>query len=162
MNKKSSTARLIIFVEDSVDSRPFVSQFGFCRILFYFKRKKYFCVNFVLLFVLIFTIIQSILAVARGPQWCLPYAFSALPSWILFPPSLFQFQGIRLKADFIATMSFMHNFFFNLSVTNFPRNFLTTIYSWHVTRENWSLLFLLNLNLKLKTRGNNETIIFSW
>ena len=67
VNKKSSTARLIIFVEDSVDSRPFVNQFGFCRILFYFKRKKYVCVNFVLLFVLLFTIIQSILAVARGP-----------------------------------------------------------------------------------------------
>ena len=65
--------------------RPSVREKSFCRILFYFKRKKYVCVNFVLLFVLLFTIIQSILAVARGPQWCLPYTF--------------------------ATMSFTHSFF---------------------------------------------------
>ena len=153
MNKKSSTARPIMFVEDSVDSRPFVSSgTSFCRILFYFKRKKYVCVNFVLLFVLLFTIIQSILAVARGPQWCLPYAFSAPPSWILFPPSLFQFQGIRLKADFIATMSFMHSFF--------------SIYPWQISRKisNDNLLmtrdprklvtpFPVTLELKIKNKG---------
>ena len=40
-----------------------------------------------LLFTLLFTIIQSIFVVARGPQCCLLFAFfSALPSWLLFPP----------------------------------------------------------------------------
>ena len=52
-------------------------------------KKKYVGVNLVLLSILVFTMIQSILIVAWGPQCCLPFAFSALPSWLLSPPSLF-------------------------------------------------------------------------
>ena len=76
-----------------------------------------------LLFILVFTIVQSILAVARGSQCCFPFAFfSALPSGLLSPPSLFQFPARRLVAGFIATMFFTHGFFlterpfFNLPV----------------------------------------------
>ena len=76
-----------------------------------------------LLFILVFTIVQSILAVTRDSQCCLPFAyFSAIPNLILFPPSLFQFPAMRLVADFIATMFFTHGFFlterpfFNLPV----------------------------------------------
>ena len=49
---------------------------------YYFSlKKKYVGVNLVLLSILVFTMIQSIHIVARGPQWCLPFAFfSALPS----------------------------------------------------------------------------------
>ena len=102
--------------------RPSVREQVFCRILCWFKRKKYVGVNSVLLSILLFTIIQSILAVARGPQCCLPFAFySALPSWLLFPPSLFQFSGIRLIADFIATISVAYSFF--------------SIYQWQISRE---------------------------
>ena len=53
-------------------------------------KKKYVGVNLVLLSILVFTMIESILIVARGSQCCLPFAFSsALPSWLLSPPSLF-------------------------------------------------------------------------
>ena len=132
--------------------RPSVREKSFCRILFYFKRKKYVCVNFVLLFVLLFTIIQSILAVARYPQWCLPYAFSALPSWILFPPFLFKFQGIRLKADFIATMSFTHSFF-QFTRDKFPAKFSND--NLLMTRDPRKLVtpFPVKLELKIKNKG---------
>ena len=66
-------------------------------------REKVFCriINFVLLFILLFSIIQSIFAVARGPQCCLPFAFfSALPSWLLSPPSLFWISRCKINSRF--------------------------------------------------------------
>ena len=166
MNKKSCTAWTIVFVEDSVDSRPFVHQFARKFLLNYysfsFKSKKYASVNSVLIFILLFTIIQSILAVTRGPQCCLPFAFfSALPSWLLFPPSLFQFPGIRLIADFIATMSFTHGFF-QFTREKFPANiFHDNSLMTHDPRK-LVTSFPIKLNLKNKNKRKKKTIVFSW
>ena len=112
-----------------------------------------------LLFILLFTIIQSIFAVARGPQCCLPFAFfSALPSWLLFPPSLFQFPGIRLIADFIATMSFTPGFF-KFTCDKFPRNFFND--NLLITHDPRKLVtsFPVKLNLKNKNKRNNKIIV---
>ena len=122
-----------------VVSRPFVLQFAkkfFVELLlFKFYRKKCIGVNFVSLFILLFSIIQSIFAVARGPQCCLPFAFlSALLSWLLSPHLFFEFQGVRLIADFITTMSFTHGFF----LTERP---FFSIYPGQLTRENLSRQF---------------------
>ena len=152
-----------MFVEDSVDSRPFVHQFARKFLLNYysfsFKSKKYASVNSVLIFISLFTIIQSILAVTRGPQCCLPFAFlSALPSWLLFPPSLFQFPGIRLIADFIATMSFTHGFF-KFTRDKFPAKFFhDNLLITHDTRK-LVTSFPVKLNLKNKNKRNNKTIV---
>ena len=61
-------------------------------------KKKYVGVDLVLLSILVFTMIQSILIVARGPQCCLPFAFfSALPS---FSPSLFSISRFKTNSRF--------------------------------------------------------------
>ena len=151
-----------MFVEDSMDSRPFVHQFAkkvFVELLLF---------NFVLLSILLFTIIQSILVVARGPQCCLPFAFfSALPSW-LPPPHLF-FSISRRKIT---------NIFYYDSVL-YSRLFLTErpFFSIHqlvpakishdnllVKREPRILAtsFPVKLEFKNKNKRNNGTITFSW
>ena len=150
VNEKSCTARLIIFVADSVVSRNFVLQFAkkfFVELLLF---KKYVRVNFVLLFILLFTIIQSIFAVARGSQCCLPFAFfSALPSWLPSPPSLFWISRCKINSRFYYDNVFYSRLFsnwttlsFNLPGTTYPRKFVATIYSLHMTHEYWPLLFL--------------------
>ena len=137
-----------------VVSRPFVLQFAkrffFELFLFKFYRKKCVGVNFVSLFILLFSIIQSIFALARGPQCCLPFAFfSALPSWLLSPPSLFWISRCKINSRFYYDNVFYSRLFsnwttlfFNLPGTTYPRKFVATIYSLHMTHEYWPLLFL--------------------
>ena len=130
-----------MFIEDSMDSRPFVHQFAkkvFVELLLSLsKRKGYFDFNFVLLSILLFTIIQSILVVARGPQCWLPFAFfSALPSCKI--TNRFYYDNVLYSRLFLTERPF----FFNSPVTTYPRNFVTTIYSLHMTHEYWPLLFL--------------------
>ena len=154
MNEKSCTHPPIMFVEDSMDSRPFVHQFAkkvFVELLLSLsKRKGYFDFNFVLLSILLFTIIQSILVVARGPQCCFLFAFfSALPSWLLSRHLFFSISSCKITNRFyydnvLYSRLFLTErpFYFNSPVTTYPRNFVTTIYSLHMTHEYWPLLFL--------------------
>ena len=114
------------------------------------QKKKYVGVKLVLLSILVFTMIQSILIVARGPQCCLPFAFlSALPSWLLSPPSLFWISRFKINSRFYydnvlysRLFSNWTTLFFNSHVTTYPRKFVATIYSLHMTHEYWPLLFL--------------------
>ena len=78
-----------------------------------------------------------------SPSSSLPEALNAvcpLPSSQFFPadsslPHLFfEFQGLRLIADFITTMSFTHGFF----LTERP---FFSIHTWQLTRENLSRQF---------------------
>ena len=50
-------------------------------------------------------------------------------------------------------------FFFNSPVTTYPRDFVTTIYPLHMTHEYWPVLFLYNLNLKIKTKELMEPLL---
>ena len=101
------------------------------------KEKKYVDFNFVLPSILPFTIIQSTLVVARGPQCCLAFVFfSALPSCKI--TNRFYYDNVLYSRRFLTKRPF----FFNSPVTTYPRNFFTTIYSLHVTHEYWPLLFL--------------------
>ena len=134
MNKISCTAWPIVFVKDSVDSRPFVRQFARKILLNYYsfslKVRKYVSVNSVFQFLLLFTIIQSIFAVARGPQCCLPFAFfSALPSWLLSPPSLFLISKCKIICRFYCD-NVLHSRLFLFYPWQISREiFFTTIYS---------------------------------
>ena len=149
VNEKSCTARLIIFVADSVVSRNFVLQFAKKFLVELLLFKKYVRVNFVLLFILLFTIIQSIFAVARGSQCCLPFAFfSALPSWLPSPPSLFWISRCKINSRsyydnvLYSRLFLTERSFFQFTRDTYPRKFVATIYSLHMTHEYWPLLFL--------------------
>ena len=141
MDEKSCAHPPIMFVEDSMGSRPLVYQFAKRFLSNYYslslKEKKYVDFNFVLLSILPFTIIQSTLVVARGPQCCLAFAFfSALPSCKI--TDRFYYDIVLYSRLFLTERPF----FFNSPVTTYPRNFFTTIYSLHMTHEYWPLLFL--------------------
>ena len=162
MNKKSCTAWPIVFVEYSVDSRPFVRQFARKFLLNYYsfslKVRKYVSVNSVFQFLLLFTIIQSIFAVARGPQCCLPFAFfSALPSWLLSPPSLFWISKCKIICRFYCD--------------NVLHSRLFLIYPWQISREIFSRQFTHNtwpakighfFSCKLKAIYQRDNLLHYW
>ena len=139
VNEKSCTARPIIFVEDSVDSRPFVLQFV--------KKflSNYYSLSFKEINVLVLILCCYLYYYLPwfSPSSSLPEAPNAvcpLPSSQLFPADsslphpFFEFQGVRLIADFITTMSFTHGFF----LTERP---LFSIHTWQLTRKNLSRQF---------------------
>ena len=121
-----------------------------------------------LLFIFLFTIIQFIFAWPEAPNAVCPLPSSQLfPADFPLPHLFFEFQGVRLIADFITTMSFTHGFFLterpffqftrdnlpakicrdNLLVTHDPRILATS--------------FPVKLEFKNKNKRNNGTITFS-
>ena len=122
-----------------------------------------------LLFILLFTIIQSIFAVARGSQCCLPFAFfSALPSWLLSPPSLFWISRCKINSRFY----YDNVLYSRLFLTERP---FFSIHPWYlpakICRDNllvthdpriFATPFPVKLEFKNKNKRNNGTITFSW
>ena len=122
-----------------------------------------------LLFILLFTIIQSILIVARGPQCCLPFAFfSALPSWLLSPQSLFLISRCEINSRFYYDNVLYSRFFSNwMTLFQFTRDNLPSKICHDnllVTHDPRILAtsFPVKLEFKNKNKRNNGTITFSW
>ena len=94
------------------------------------KEKNTLTLIFVLLSILLFIIIQS-----RGLQCCLPFAFfSALPSWLLSPPSLFWISRFKINSRF-----YYDNVLYSRLFSNWTTLF--SIHTWQLTRENLSRQF---------------------
>ena len=143
MNEKSCTALPIIFVAWFQDLSSFSSRKSFLS--------NYYSLSFKERNVLVLILCRyCVLTVARGPQCCLSFAFfSALPCWLLSPPSLFWISRCKINSRFYYDNVFYSRLFsnwttlfFNLPGTTYPRKFVATIYSLHMTHEYWPLLFL--------------------